>query len=365
MTPEFWRGRRVFLTGHTGFKGSWLSLWLTKLGAEVSGYALPPPTDPSLFECAQVKARLMRHTIGDVRDLTALRDAMCIANPEIGIHMAAQPLVRRSYVEPVETYAVNVMGTVNFLEAARSVESLGGILVVTTDKCYENIGVTRGYVESDMLGGHDPYSSSKAASELVAAAYRRSFFPRAKGAAMIATARAGNVIGGGDWAPDRLIVDIMTAFMRGDKPLIRAPAAIRPWQHVLEPLSGYLTLCEALFKKHAGADSAFNFGPAQEDAKPVAWIANRLSELWGQGAGWVQDPDTGHPHEAAHLYLDTHKAARELGIGPSWDLDDALVSIVHWYRSFAGGEDAAGLCLNQITAFEAGCQSKRAMRSQP
>ena len=365
MTPDFWRGRRVFLTGHTGFKGSWLSLWLTKLGAEVSGYALSPPTDPSLFERAQVKKRLVRHTIGDVRDLTTLRDAMCTANPEIGIHMAAQSLVRRSYVEPVETYAVNVIGTVNFFEAARSIESLRAILAVTTDKCYENIGVTRGYVESDMLGGHDPYSSSKAASELVAAAYRQSFFARARGAATIATARAGNVIGGGDWAADRLIVDMMIAFMKGDKPLIRAPAAVRPWQHVLEPLSGYLTLCEALFKRNPGADSAFNFGPAKEDAKPVAWIANRVSELWGQGAGWVQDPVTGHPHEAAYLYLDTHKAAKELGIGPRWDLNDALVNIVQWYKSFAEGADAAALSLGQITAFEAACQNKRGAKFQP
>ena len=365
MTPDFWRGRRVFLTGHTGFKGSWLSLWLTKLGAEVSGYALSPPTDPSLFDHAQVEKRLTRHAIGDVRDIAALRDAMRNANPEIAIHMAAQPLVRRSYFEPVETYAVNVMGTVNFLETARSIESLRAILVVTTDKCYENNGGMRGYIESDMLGGHDPYSSSKAAAELVAAAYRQSFFGSTKGAAKMGTARAGNVIGGGDWAADRLIVDMMKAFMKGDKPLIRAPAAVRPWQHVLEPLSGYLTLCEALFKRSPGADSAFNFGPAQGDAKPVSWIANRLSELWGQGAGWVQDTSAGHPHEAAYLHLDTHKAATELGIAPRWNLDDALVSIVHWYRSFAGGESAATLCLSQITAFETDGQRTRLTGIRP
>jgi CDP-glucose 4,6-dehydratase len=351
MTPEFWRGKRVFLTGHTGFKGSWLSLWLSKLGAEVSGYALESPTSPSLFERAGIASRLASHTISDIRDLDALSRAMLREKPDIAIHMAAQPLVRYSYAAPVETYAVNVMGTVHFLEAARSVDSLRALLCVTTDKCYENVGITRGYLETDPLGGHDPYSSSKASSELVAAAYRRSFF-NAKHTP-VATGRAGNVIGGGDWAADRLIVDMMKAFMKGSKPLIRSPRAVRPWQHVLEPLSGYLTLCEALWDRQRGADAAFNFGPAPDDAKAVSWMADRIAQLWGDGAGWAPDTSVDHPHEAHYLYLDTAKARAELGYQPRWNLDKALASIVGWYKGFAAGEDAAALTLAQIDAFEA------------
>lgn len=354
MTPAFWRGKRVFLTGHTGFKGSWLSLWLAEMGAAVHGYALAPPTEPSLFDRARIADRIATHTIADVRDLDALRAAMADAKPDIAIHMAAQPLVRYSYEAPIETYAVNVMGTAHFLEAARSAGYIGALLCITTDKCYENIGVTRGYVESDALGGYDPYSSSKAGSELVVSAYRRSFLQAA--GVPLASGRAGNVIGGGDWARDRLIVDLMNAFMKGDKPLIRAPKAVRPWQHVLEPLSGYLTLCEALWNKQAGADSAFNFGPAPDDARPVEWIADRISQLWGDGASWTLDKAANHPHEAHYLYLDTSKAQRELGYRPRWNLDDALASIVTWYKAFAAGEDAATLTLGQIGAFQAACK---------
>jgi CDP-glucose 4,6-dehydratase len=350
MTSGFWRGKRVFVTGHTGFKGSWLSLWLTELGAQVHGYALAPPTDPSLFARASIADRIAGHVIADVRDIDALVSAMRNAQPDIAIHLAAQPLVRYSYVAPVETFAVNVMGTVNFLEAARSTTSLGALLCVTTDKCYENVGIARGYREDDPLGGHDPYSSSKACSELVTSAYRRSFF--APAGIPLASARAGNVIGGGDWAADRLIVDLVKAFMTGGKPLIRSPHAVRPWQHILEPLSGYLTLCEALWHRQDGADAAFNFGPAPEDARPVSWIADRFAELWGDGAGWTLD-GSNHPHEAHYLYLDTAKAGTQLGYRPRWNLAKALVSIVDWYKAFAAGADAASLTLGQIGAFEA------------
>ncbi len=349
MKPDFWRGKQVFLTGHTGFKGSWLSLWLTQMGAQVHGYALAPPTNPNLFDRAGIASRMAGHTIADIRDLDSLASAMRAAKPDIAIHMAAQPLVRYSYAAPVETYAVNVMGTVNFLEAARGIDSLRALLCVTTDKCYENVGTTRGYVESDPLGGHDPYSSSKAGSEIVTSAYRRSFF--AASGVPVASGRAGNVIGGGDWAKDRLIVDLMNAFAKGEKPLIRAPHAVRPWQHVLEPLSGYLTLCEALWNRQDGADSAFNFGPAPDDARPVSWIADRIAQAWGDGAGWTLD-GADHPHEAHYLYLDTAKAQAQLGYRPRWNLDDALASIVDWYKAFAAGEDVAALTLGQIGTFE-------------
>jgi CDP-glucose 4,6-dehydratase len=290
--------------------------------------------------------------IGDVRDLDVLSKAMQAAKPDIAIHMAAQPLVRHSYVAPVETYAVNVMGTVHFLEAARNTASLRSVLCVTTDKCYENVHITRGYREDEPLGGHDPYSSSKAGSELVASAYRRSFFKDAD-SPRLATARAGNVIGGGDWATDRLIVDLVKGFLRGERVLIRSPKAVRPWQHVLEPLSGYFTLCEALWHDQAGAASAFNFGPAAEDAKPVEWIADRLSQLWGGGAGWTLDNSTSHPHEAHYLYLDIAKARAELCYQPRWKLEDALAKIVQWYKGFAAGDDTATLTLEQIAAFQA------------
>jgi CDP-glucose 4,6-dehydratase len=356
MTPDFWRGKRVFLTGHTGFKGSWLSLWLTRLGADVSGYALAPSTEPSLFDSAGIARRVATHTIADVRDLETLRQAMRKACPEIAIHMAAQPLVRYSYAAPIETYAINVMGTAHFMEAAREADTLKAILCITTDKCYENIGTTRGYREDDALGGHDPYSSSKAGSELVISAYRRSFFEALPGAPLVASGRAGNVIGGGDWASDRLVVDLVKAFMAGQKPLIRSPDAVRPWQHVMEPLSGYLTLCEALWNRQLGAASAFNFGPAPGDAKPVSWIADRISQLWGDGANWTLDLAANHPHEANYLYLDTAKAASRLGYRSRWKLEEALSSIVAWYKSFAGGEDAAALTLRQIDEFEAATQ---------
>jgi CDP-glucose 4,6-dehydratase len=351
MTPAFWQGKRVFLTGHTGFKGSWLALWLSQLGAKVSGYALAPPTEPSLFDLAKVESRLAHHAVCDIRDLEAVKRAMASAQPDIVIHMAAQPLVREGYNDPVGTYAVNVMGTVNLLEAVRGTPSARAVLIVTTDKCYENHDAVQSFRESDRLGGRDPYSNSKACAELVAAAYRQSFFP-AQGGARIATARAGNVIGGGDWAKNRLIPDMVQAFMQGTASLIRSPNAVRPWQHVLEPLAGYLALCEALWAD--GADEGWNFGPNIDDAKPVSWIADRLAQLWGGKAHWTLDNNASHPHEAAYLSLDIGKAGAHLGYAPRWVLNDALASIVAWYKAYAAGEDMGRVTGDQIAAFQTG-----------
>ena len=355
MTPSvaFWRGRRVFLTGHTGFKGSWLSLWLTQLGAEVHGYALEPPTEPSLFERAGVMEGLASHRIADIRNIDSLKASLAASRPEIVIHMAAQPLVRESYVDPVGTYATNVMGTVNLFEAVRLVDTVRAVLIVTTDKCYENQSWIWGYREIDPLGGYDPYSNSKACSELITSAYRSSFFNPANFAqhgVAIGSGRAGNVIGGGDWAKDRLIPDLMQAFMRRDVPPIRSPHAVRPWQHVMEPLSGYLLLCERLWRDGVAAGEGWNFGPTQEDAKPVSWIADRLVELWGESAAWRIDSAPG-PHETSYLYLDTAKAASRLGYHPRWRLGDALSTIVDWYRTYRNGDDLRAITLAQISAF--------------
>ena len=350
MTPEFWSGKRVFLTGHTGFKGSWASLWLAQLGAEVSGYALTPPTEPSLFELTKVRHVLAAHTVADIRELDSLKRAMAAAKPDVVIHMAAQPLVREGYNDPVGTYAVNVMGTANLLESVRGTPTVRAVLSVTTDKCYENDDAVRSFRESDRLGGRDPYSNSKACAELVTAAYRDSFFA-VDGSPKIATARAGNVIGGGDWARDRLIPDLVQAFAQGAAPLIRSPHAVRPWQHVLEPLSGYLTLCEALWA--GGAAEGWNFGPNTDDAKPVSWIADRLTQLWGEGARWTLDAKAGNPHEAAYLSLDIAKARTRLDYVPRWSLDDALASIVAWYKAYAAGEDMGHVTSDQIAAFQA------------
>ncbi len=341
---SFWRGKRVFVTGHTGFKGAWLSLWLTDLGAEVTGYALPPPTDPSLFVVADLERRL-RHVVGDVRDVDHLSEAMREARPEVVIHMAAQSLVRDSYLDPVATYAVNVMGTVNLLEAVRRVDGVWAAICVTSDKCYENRETSRPYREDDAMGGFDPYSSSKGCSELVAAAYRRSFF--AAGGAAIASARAGNVIGGGDWARDRLIPDLLNGFAAGARPLIRFPDAVRPWQHVLEPLSGYLRLAEALYEGDRTAAEGWNFGPDEDDARPVGWIADRLTTLWGDGAGWDLTGEP-QPHEANVLRLDCAKARTHLGWTPRWGLDEALRRTVAWRRAFEAGADMTDFSLSQI-----------------
>ena len=347
VNPVFWRGRRVFVTGHTGFKGSWLCLWLQHAGAQVHGYSLAPPTTPNLYTVAGVQQGMQAHTQADVRDAAALREAMHAAAPEVVLHLAAQPLVRRSYVEPVETYAVNVMGTVHLLEAVRSCASVRAVVNVTTDKCYENREWVWGYRENDALGGSDPYSNSKACSELVTAAYRASFF--GAGGPGIASARAGNVIGGGDWAVDRLLPDFLRAHDQGRSVEIRHPDATRPWQHVLEPLSGYLLLAERLVEQGHAYASAWNFGPSEVDAQPVRWILDKLCAQL-PGAAWHQAGAT-QAHESNLLRLDSARAAKDLHWSPRWDLARALGETLDWHRAWRQGQDMRAVCLKQIDAF--------------
>jgi CDP-glucose 4,6-dehydratase len=349
VRPAFWQGKRVLLTGHTGFKGSWLSLWLQSLGARLRGVALAPPTTPSLFDVAHVAAD-MEHRIADIRDSAAVQAQLRDFQPEIVIHMAAQPLVRLSYQQPIETYATNVMGTVHVLEAARHTDSVRAIVNITTDKCYENVERSAGYREDEPMGGHDPYSSSKGCAELLSSAWRRSFF-RDAGIAM-ATARAGNVIGGGDWATDRLVPDILRALETGQPTLIRNPDAVRPWQHVLEPLSGYLVLAERLFEQGEGFAEAWNFGPSEDDARPVQWIVERLCKDWGSDAQWRLQPGR-HPHEAGYLKLDISKARERLQWTPRWDLEVALQHIAKWHRAWRQGEDMRAVCISQISEYNA------------
>lgn len=347
MTANFWNDKRVFVTGHTGFKGGWLSLWLQSLGAKVYGYALDAPTEPHLFGVARVNEGMTSNTIADIRDVPALSKAIQEAQPEVVFHLAAQPLVRYSYTAPVETYAVNVMGTVNLLEAVRATPGVRAVVNVTTDKCYENREWVWGYREGEALGGHDPYSSSKACSELVTAAYRNSFLDAAGVA--LASARAGNVIGGGDWAADRLLPDFLRALDAGATLQIRSPNAIRPWQHVLEPLSGYLLLAERLFTGQAAFAEAWNFGPADEDARPVRWIVERLVSAT-PGAAWACDA-TPQPHEASHLKLDSSKARTRLDWQPRWRLATALDKTLEWHAAWRDGQDMRAVTLAQIAEY--------------
>lgn len=346
-TNIFFRGKKVFLTGHTGFKGSWLSLWLSDMGAHVKGYALAPVTSPNLFEVARVEETIDSE-IGDIRNLDQLRTSMISFNPDILIHMAAQPLVRLSYKDPVETYDTNVMGTVKVLEAARSCKNLKVIVSITTDKCYENREWAWGYREDEPMGGFDPYSSSKGCSELVTAAYRRSFMQEA--GIGLASARAGNVIGGGDWSDDRLIPDILRAFEQGKPVVIRNPKSTRPWQHVLEPLSGYLVLAQKLYKSPQEYAEGWNFGPQDDDVKPVDWILDKMVEKWKGNARWKLD-DGNHPHEAGFLKLDVSKAKSRLHWQPTWRLEQTLEKIIHWHQAWLNGDDMQRACLKEIQTY--------------
>ncbi|MCE3203599.1 CDP-glucose 4,6-dehydratase [Paenibacillus sonchi] len=352
INQTFWNGKKVFLTGHTGFKGSWLCLWLSSMGAEITGYSLEPSTSPSLFDLCNIKDLLKNNVIADIRDSAKLNLAMQQARPEIVIHMAAQPLVRESYKNPVETYEVNVMGTINLLEAVRNCQSVVSVVNVTTDKCYENKEWHWGYRENEPLGGYDPYSSSKACSELVTSAYRNSFLNNQIGGRQIAvaSARAGNVIGGGDWAADRLVPDSIRSILNDQKIIIRNPHSIRPWQHVLEPLSGYLLLAENLYKQGEKYASAWNFGPSDDDAKPVEWIVQEICRKWN-GASYEIDTKS-HPHEAQYLKLDCSKAKAELKWHPRWNLEQAIDKIIEFTVAYKEGESLIDICGRQIEEYE-------------
>lgn len=348
IDPQFWSGRRVYLTGHTGFKGAWTALLLRRLGAEVTGFALPA-NDNDLFETAKVASAVHKHEVGDIRDPRSLSASLSAAEPEIVLHLAAQSLVRLSYDQPVLTYATNVMGTVHLLEAVRSVPSVRATIVVTSDKCYDNLGWVWGYRENDRLGGHDPYSNSKGCAELVTDSYRKSFFP-ARGLSHVASVRAGNVIGGGDWARDRLIPDAIRAFRANSVLRIRNPDAVRPWQHVLDPISGYLRLAQSLLEHGAQFAEAWNFGPAADSEVPVSTVASRLARLWGNSASWEIDVDR-HAHEAAYLKLDCSKAASRLHWHPAINFDQTLQLTVDWYRSFWNEKDMHAVTMAQIEDF--------------
>lgn len=352
-THNPWQGRRVFLTGHTGFKGGWLALWLAGKGAKLRGYSFDPATEPNLFTAASI-AEVLEDDRGDIRDYHKLKASLVDFRPEVVFHLAAQPLLRRSYSDPLGTYSTNVMGTANLLEAVRKTPGVRAVLCVTTDKCYQNREWAWPYRETDPLGGHDPYSSSKACAEIVVSAFRDSYFPAERltdHRVAIATARAGNVIGGGDWSEDRLIPDLIRGFTAGNAVLVRRPAAIRPWQHVLEPLQGYITLAEQMLAENVQAASAFNFGPSDNDEWPVERIANKLASMWGTGASWTHD-NAPSVHEAHYLRLDSSKAKMELGWRPRLNLETALEWTLHWYREYKSGADMAAETRTQIALYQ-------------
>lgn len=349
INDSFWRNKKVFVTGHTGFKGGWLSFWLASMGAKLTGYSLPPTTSPNLFEVAHLEGLFERSIFGDIRNLNDLSNALSEASPEIVFHMAAQPLVRYSYANPIETYETNVMGTANLLEAVRKVPSVLSVVVVTTDKCYENKEWVWPYRESDPMGGYDPYSSSKGCAELVTAAYRQSFFGNKPGTNLvgIATARAGNVIGGGDWSEDRLVPDAIRAFESNQTLLIRNPNAVRPWQHVIDPVAGYLKLAQALVEKPAEFSEGWNFGPPNLDTRSVRDVIDLLVSNWGGSAKWESDGST-HPHEANLLKLDVSKASAFLGWSAQWGLEETVISIVDWQKALQTQKDMRAVLQSQI-----------------
>lgn len=355
LVSAAWRHRRVLVTGHTGFKGSWLTLWLHQLGAEVAGLSLAPATDPSLFEAARI-ADLVDHHIGDIRDLATVERVIDAVRPEVIFHLAAQPLVRLSYAQPVETFATNVLGTVHVMDAANRIGGVQALVCITTDKCYENREWIWPYRESDPMGGHDPYSSSKGCAELAIAAYRRSYYltgEAGENPMALASVRAGNVIGGGDWSLDRLVPDLVRAFEQGVAPEIRAPNSVRPWQHVLEALGGYLLLAERMLAREPGFADAWNFGPADDDARPVGWIVETMRAAWGGDAA-ASVPFAGAvPHEAGLLKLDTSKARALLGWRPALRLEEALAWIVAWHKAVGAGDDARAATLDQIAEYRA------------
>lgn len=352
VSPNFWRDKRVFITGHTGFKGGWLSLWMQILGAKVFGYALPPSSDSGLFEVGKVLAGMDLSIFGDIRDLSSLREAMNAASPDIVFHLAAQPLVRESYLNPIDTYSINVMGVVNLFEAARDCSSIKAVVNVTTDKCYENKEWVWGYREDEPMGGFDPYSSSKGCSELITSAYRRSFLDAA--GIRLASARAGNVIGGGDWSPDRLIPDILRSLWSAEPLDIRYPKSTRPWQHVLAPLSGYIGLAEKLYEPVSGVDyaSAWNFGPSDDDVRTVEWVVNRMSAALG-APKWRLDGNNQF-HEARALKLDSSKAAAQLNWRAHWDAGVAIQKTADWYLAFRDRADMRDFTISQIYEYSKG-----------
>lgn len=350
----FWQNKRVLITGHTGFKGSWLSLWLQKLGSEVIGYALTPSSSPSMFNETNVAVE-MQSIIGDIRDFEAIKKALVSTKPEIIIHMAAQPLVRRSYIDPIETYSTNVMGTVHLLEAARHSDTVKAIVNVTSDKCYENKELLRGYIENDQMGGYDPYSNSKACSELISSAYRSSFMnpnQYADHGIALATARAGNVIGGGDWSEDRLIPDIIKKLLANNPITLRNPHAIRPWQHVLEPLSGYLKLAQRLYENTSSVAEAWNFGPEADDAKSVEWITKELIKAWGENTSYLTHVSEQHLHETNTLKLDCTKSKNKLGWKPKWNTEQVLTKICAWHKAHISDKNMKDYTLNEISEYE-------------
>jgi CDP-glucose 4,6-dehydratase len=350
VNPEFWKNKSVFLTGHTGFKGGWLALWLSSMGAKVTGYALTPNTSPNLFEALSLDSVLSASHIANICDLATLQKAMSEAKPDVVIHMAAQPLVRYSYANPVETYMTNVMGTVNVLESIRKTDSVKATVVVTTDKCYENKEWVWGYRENEPMGGFDPYSNSKGCAELVTSAYRQSYFSDSNSTNKVASARAGNVIGGGDWSEDRLIPDAIKAFEAKKPLMIRNPLATRPWQHVLEPLSGYLILAQALYEQGSAFASGWNFGPRDEDNRAVQEVVDLLISEWGDSARWEKEGSE-QPHEAHLLKLDCSKARAQLGWTPKWDLETATQKIAQWQKAYQAKENMQEFSLAQINHY--------------